>query len=768
MKNKRFTLTLILVQLSLVAGVLGNATYPVSAAAQGLVAAYGFEEGSGSKLIDTSGNANNGTLQNGPTWVTNGKFGKALQFDGANDRVSIPDSNSLDLTTGMTVEAWVYPTSSLSGWDAIVIKEYSSGLIYSLFANGDGNIPQTLIASNNTPYKAAGGTALPLNKWTHVASTFDGSNIRLYLNGTQAKATAFNGSIQKSNLGLFLGGSSFLSNEGFPGMIDEVRIYNRALSASEIATDMQTAVVSAGPTASPTKTLTPQVTLTKTPAPQFTATQTPASAITATGTPTSVPTTVSTATWTPTTVPTTVFTATSTPIKTATSAPQVMGPLKVSSVNPRYFANPNGTIIYLTGSHTWCNLMDCDDTNPISAKFNYTAFLDFLVANNHNFFRLWRAENARGGETGSNFWFAPMPYQRSTTCCAFDGGNKFDLTKFDQSYFDRMRQRVIAARDRGIYVSIMLFDGWSVESKISGHNPWDGHPYKLENNINNIDGDQNNDNQGGETHTLSSTYITNNITPLQEAYVKKVIDTVNDLDNVLYEVSNESPSNSETWQYRIINYVKNYEKTQPKQHPVGMTWEWPGGNNNDLYNSPADWISLGGGVDINTYTPPAANGSKVILADTDHLCGICGNRQWVWKSFTRGENPVFMDVYDPATTSRGMYLAPTGNESTVRTNLGYTRKYASRIDLAAMTPQPSLCSSGYCLAKTSSPAQYLAYLPSGGSVTINLNGVTGTFTIEWFNPSNGQTITAGTVNGGASRTLTAPFSGDAVLYLKSQ
>ena len=95
----------------------------------------------------------------------------------------------------------------------------------------------------------------------------------------------------------------------------------------------------------------------------------------------------------------------------------------------------------------------------------------------------------------------------------------------------------------------MLFDGWSVESKEGNHNPWDGHPYKLANNVNSINGDLNNDNQGGETHTLASSQIT----ALQEAYVRKVIDSVNDLDNVLYEISNESTGSSANtaWQYHM-------------------------------------------------------------------------------------------------------------------------------------------------------------------------------------------------------------------------
>ena len=87
-----------------------------------------------------------------------------------------------------------------------------------------------------------------------------------------------------------------------------------------------------------------------------------------------------------------------------------------------------------------------------------------------------------------------------------------------------------------------------------------------------MDGDVNHDNSGSDTHTL----VNPAVTAYQEAYVRKVIDTVNDLDNVLYEISNESPDNSLAWQYHMIDYVKAYEATKAKQHPVGMTgrYEW--------------------------------------------------------------------------------------------------------------------------------------------------------------------------------------------------
>ena len=95
----------------------------------------------------------------------------------------------------------------------------------------------------------------------------------------------------------------------------------------------------------------------------------------------------------------------------------------------------------------------------------------------------------------------------------------------------------------------------------------------------------------------------------------------------------------------MIDFIHDYEDGKPKQHPVGMTFQYKGGSNQTLFDSPADWISPNpeGGYRDN---PPAADGSKVILTDTDHLWGIGGNQAWVWKSFLRGLNPIFMDPYD--------------------------------------------------------------------------------------------------------------------------
>ena len=443
------------------------------------------------------------------------------------------------------------------------------------------------------------------------------------------------------------------------------------------------------------------------------------------------------------------------------------GPLRVLSGNPRYFTDGSGRAILLTGSHTWSNLQDNGGSDP-PPVFGYTAYLDFLQANNHNFFRLWTWEQSRWTlETADdNYWFNPMPpFERPGPGNALDGKPRFDLTKLNQAYFDRMRSRIIQAGNRGIYVSIMLFDGWSVAKNkggFSSNNPWKGHPLNSANNINGINGDLNGDNSGEETHEL----VNSTVTTIQEAYVRKVIDTVNDLDNVLYEISNESHGGSQSWQYHMISFIKNHEASKPKQHPVGMTVEFTGGSNAELFASPADWISPNGGLD----DPPPADARKVILSDTDHLCGICGDRVWVWKTFTRGNNPIFMDGYDGAGYGVGgagfNFNSPTW--VSLRRNMGYALTYANRMNLAAMTPRGDLASSGYCLANpAASSAEYLVYIPSGGTVNVNLTASPGSLKVEWLNPSTGTTTSAGAVVGGANRSFTPPFSGDAVLYLSS-
>jgi Family of unknown function (DUF6298) len=429
------------------------------------------------------------------------------------------------------------------------------------------------------------------------------------------------------------------------------------------------------------------------------------------------------------------------------------GPLKPLKANGRYFADPSGRPVYLTGSHVWWNLVggptwkvDCRQPRP--RPFEYGEYLDRLERENHNFIRMWTIELTKWRECDEDVEVALQPWLRTGPGTARDGRPRFDLTRFDPAYFGRLRARVRAAGARGIYVSIMLFEGWGLLNQ--GPWRWASHPFHGPNNTNGVEADLDGNGTGIEFNTLASARVR----ALQEAYVRKVVDTVYDLNNVLFEIANESGSYSTAWQYRMIRAIKEHERRKGKRrHPVGMTFQHPHGSNANLYRSPADWISPFGQDNRYLHDPPVAPARKVSISDTDHHCGLCGDGTFPWRNFLRGHNVIHMDDFTAAARNQP-----------VRSAMGQTRRYAQRLDLRRTRPRPELASTGYCLASPGS--EYLAYAPAGRSFTVDLRGPARSYAVEWFDPGRDRTSRAGTVQGGSKLSFTPPFAGPAVLYLR--
>ncbi len=210
---------------------------PVTTA--GLVAAFGFNEGSGNSTADATGNGHTGAVS-GAAWTTQGRFGNALAFDGVNDWVTVNSTALLALSTGMTLEAWVFPTAHSPNWNNVIIKERPNGEVYNLYSNIDTSVPTVYVVratAPTTPLDARGTSQLPLNVWTHLAATYDGTTLRLFVNGAQVGSRALTGALVTSTGALRVGGNG-IWGEFFQGRIDEIRIYNRALSPVEIQADM--------------------------------------------------------------------------------------------------------------------------------------------------------------------------------------------------------------------------------------------------------------------------------------------------------------------------------------------------------------------------------------------------------------------------------------------------------------------------------------------------------------------------------------------------
>jgi hypothetical protein len=200
--------------------------------------------GSGTDWNDLSGNGNNGTLTNGPTFSSANKG--SIVFDGTNDYINCGSGNLINITgTGITLGAWIYRTAvNPTNYYRRVIEKAITypGLQYSLVttpsgdAAGEGKLLLDLYLNSALPTPCRGTTQLSLNTWYYISATYDGSSRKLYLNGNLDVQTATTGNITSTASSLIIG--EYLPGSGttyaWNGRIANTQLYNRALTASEI------------------------------------------------------------------------------------------------------------------------------------------------------------------------------------------------------------------------------------------------------------------------------------------------------------------------------------------------------------------------------------------------------------------------------------------------------------------------------------------------------------------------------------------------------
>ena len=249
---------------------------------------------------------------------------------------------------------------------------------------------------------------------------------------------------------------------------------------------------------------------------------------------------------------------------------------------------------------------------------------------------------------------------------------------------------------------------------------------------------------------------------------------------------------STAWQYWVIDTLKQYEQQMEyTKHPVGMTMQFPVADqrkvNEVLFNSPADWISPGYDDEIFADgghpnapdspasrwfdNPPASDGKKVIITDTDHYAPGKGDALWAWKSFLRGHHPILMDFglidgVNPPDPTAG--FAPYAAFEPARYAMGDTLRFAERMKLLDMLPCGELSSTGYVLAHPGK--EYLVLQPGEAAEPFTLDLVAGAYTVEWYSVNSRKMVSADnlTVEDSGTISLSAPFevAEPVVLYLK--
>ena len=456
--------------------------------------------------------------------------------------------------------------------------------------------------------------------------------------------------------------------------------------------------------------------------------------------------------------------------------PTAMGPLvraADSGTNAIWLARPDGSVPVLVGSHNWAAPFQDYHSGDPPAQLGFARFLEWYRANAWTFVRGWRWENTRDDTWSS----APHPWRRTGPGNANDGHPKFDLTKFDVTWDRRYQRRLQALVDAGIYVGVMLYNQWSINSsETAAKNNWLSHPFHPGNNINGISA------LGGDKLEWAYDLGNASLKAVHEAYLRHMVDICNPYDNVIYETCNEPWNSSMHVEFFrwVVDFIHSYQGNhKTRRHPVWFStpapWMINPNDGTEQDNSAAvDSNAEVAGVYLDERNP-RLNGNRPWIADTDHSFGIGGSPDWCWRMFTRGCQGVLnMDsltgtgIPNPLDFAAAVRNPPRGMLDN-RYAMTAIRLSVDRVggSLRDFGPRTSFASTCFALVKPN--ARCIVYNPNGGSFTVDLSGWSGGFRATWLKAfdSSLSWVTGVIVRGGASRTMNPPpgVSGNASILL---
>ncbi|HMJ64000.1 MAG TPA: DUF6298 domain-containing protein, partial [Candidatus Binatia bacterium] len=417
--------------------------------------------------------------------------------------------------------------------------------------------------------------------------------------------------------------------------------------------------------------------------------------------------------------------------------------------NPHYFLFRGKPAVLITSGEHYGAVLNKD--------FDYVAYLDELVAHRFNHTRLFSGTYCERedsfGITGNTLAPVPgafvCPWARSETPGCFDGGSKFDLTRWDEKYFARLKDLVQEAGRRGIVVEMNLFCTMYSDAI------WGASPMNSANNINGIGRVSRN-----EVYALKEEQLT----AAQEAVARKIVNELNTFDNVYYEVCNEPYERSgmhPDWQSRIVQVITEAESSLPNKHLISLNDEHRDGK----ITKPRPLVSI---YNFHAATPESVTLNYALgkaLGDNETGGSARDDKTYrvqAWEFILAG-GALFshLDFSFATTHPRGTlrnHKSPGGGSPELRQQLGILKKFIEGFDFVRMTPDKSIAAlpaGTRIFALSERGRQYAIYLSGARQTTLSLDLPAGSYRAEWINTLSGQTDKREDIRGGTV-ALTPP------------
>lgn len=445
--------------------------------------------------------------------------------------------------------------------------------------------------------------------------------------------------------------------------------------------------------------------------------------------------------------------------------PVAAKPLSLHPENPHYFLFRNKPTVLVTSGEHYGAVLNLD--------FNYVKYLDTLQADGLNLTRTFSGSylEPSGAFNISGNSLAPVknrficPWARSAEPGYPNGGNKFDLTKWDEAYFKRLKDFLTQAALRGVIVEMNLFCPFYDESQ------WKISPQNAANNINGV---------GNVARTNAYTLDKNGgLLAVQETMVRKLVIELNGFDNLYYEICNEPYFGGVTieWQHHIADVIVAAEKSLPNQHLISQNIA----NGKAKIQNPHPAVSI---FNFHYASPPDTVGMNYPLNKVigDNETGFKGTndthyRMEAWEFMLAGGG-LYNDLdysFSPG-FENGTYSYPAkqpgGGNTAFRAQMKVLRQFLNSFEFIKMKPDKNLAMAAeaqkaHATVLAEADKQYAVYLFGGPVTVLTLEVPAGQYRADWINPLTGKIEKSEEVNFGIPllRLKVPPYQQDIALRL---